>query len=128
MKIIRGESIQFEPASHEDPKDPGVLKKVLLQHTDLIDGKLQMVNWAKLPVGKSFQKHYHEDMEEVFIIINGKASITVGNETNELVAGDAVVISVAAVHEMKNIGIADVDYIAIGVTIGKDGKTIVVNN
>lgn len=39
-----------------------------------------MINWAKLPIGKSFAKHYHEDMEEVFILIEGKAEILVDDK------------------------------------------------
>ncbi|NMB56994.1 hypothetical protein GYA19_03600 [Candidatus Beckwithbacteria bacterium] len=32
MKIIRASDIQFVPASHEDPKNPGVLKKIMLTY------------------------------------------------------------------------------------------------
>ena len=30
MKVVRGTSVPFVPASHEDPRHPGTLKRVLL--------------------------------------------------------------------------------------------------
>lgn len=126
MKIIRSGQLQFIPASHEDPKAPGVLKKVLLQRDDLIDGKIRMINWAFLPVGKSFRAHYHEDMEEVFIILNGMAMIRIDKEETVLEKKDVVVVPIGKVHEMKNIGEEDVEYIVVGVSQEKGGKTVVV--
>ena len=36
MQIVRGSEIEFVPASHEDPQNPGVLKRVLATKNDLI--------------------------------------------------------------------------------------------
>lgn len=80
MRIIRGSEIEYVAASHEDPKNPGSLKKVLVRRDDLLDGQVQMINWAKLPVGKAFEAHYHEDMEEVFVIMRGKVEIVCGGK------------------------------------------------
>ena len=63
MNIVRSGDCVFVPASHEDSEVPGVLKKVLLRKDDFIDGKVQMLNWALLPVGRSFSPHYHQDMQ-----------------------------------------------------------------
>ena len=59
MQIVRGDEIEYTPASHEDPADPGVFKRVLATKFDLLVGLVQMVNWARLPTGKSFRKHFH---------------------------------------------------------------------
>lgn len=126
MKIIRSNKLRFVPASHEDPKDPGVLKKVLLKKDDIIEGRIRMINWAKLPRGKSFQAHFHEDMEEVFIILKGSAKITIDKKSEIIQEGDTVVIPVRGVHTMENVGDVDVEYIAMGISKGKDGKTVVV--
>lgn len=126
MKIIRSKELKFIPASHEEAKSPGVWKKILLEKDDLIKGRVQMINWSKLPVGSSFKPHYHEDMEEVFIILKGKAKIKVGNGQEVIEKGDAVVIPMRKVHEMKNIGKEEVEYLALGVSLGKGGKTVVV--
>ena len=116
--------MEFTPASHEDPHNPGCLKKILYKKDDFQPGQLQMINWSILPVGKAFANHYHEDLEEIFIIMTGVAEVTVNGETAELCAGDAVLIPVGAPHIMKNIGSEDVFYIAQGISGGKGGKTV----
>ena len=124
MHIIRGDQIEFVPASHEDPTDPGVLKRVLANKNHLIDGRVQMVNWSRLPVGKSFQAHYHEDMQEVFIIVSGSVEMTVADMTCSLDAGDAILISPREVHSMKNVCVTDVNYIVFGISTEQGGKTV----
>ena len=126
MKILRSKDIEIIAASHEDVRSPGVYKRVILEKADFIEGRIQMVNWAFLPKGKSFRSHYHEDMQEVFIIIKGHVRIIVDSEQVELYKRDTVVIPVGSVHVMENIGEVDVEYIVIGVSKGTGGKTIVV--
>lgn len=125
MKIVRGQDLSWVPASHEDAKNPGVLKKVLFTEKDVIaGGKIQMINWARLNFGKSFIAHYHEDMDEIFIIVSGKVRIKVDKEEEVLEAGDAVLVPMKTIHKMKNIGDEDVNYLVIGVSLDKGGKTI----
>lgn len=126
IKIVRASSLQFIPASHEDPKNPGSLKKVLFKRDELLNGSISMINWALLPIGKSFKAHYHEDMEEIFIILSGEAEITINHETETLKKGDAVLIPPRATHRMTNNSTEDVHYIALGISKEGKGKTIVV--
>lgn len=126
MRIIRGSEIEFVPASHEDQTKPGVLKRVLATRDELIDGRVQMINWASLPAGSSFRAHYHEDMEEIFIILTGRVEVNVDGAVNELAPGDAIVISPTEVHAMTNITDTDLEYIVMGISTGKDGQTVVV--
>lgn len=125
MQIIRGDKIEFTPASHEDRDNPGVLKRVLATKHDLIVGKVQMVNWALLPVGKSFQRHYHEDMQEIFVIVDGSVEVNVNGQTNRLERGDAILVDPREVHQMTNIGDKDVHYVVFGISTGDGGKTVV---
>lgn len=127
MKKIVFRDLPFIPASHEDPKDPGALKKILFDKMDFSrNGKIQMVNWAILKKGKSFAPHYHEDMDEVFIIISGKVRMRVDKEEEMLGKGDAVLVPIRAIHQMKNIGEMDVNYLVIGISLGKGGKTVTI--
>lgn len=129
MKTIIFKSLSFTPASHENQKSPGAFKKVLFTIKDFLpEGKIQMINWAKLPCGKAFACHFHEDMEEVFIISAGKVRLKVGKEIEKLEKGDAVLIPMGVSHQMENIGAEDADYIAIGISLGKGGKTILFQN
>jgi len=125
MKIIRFDSLKFIPASHDDPLSPGALKKILLSRGDIPNGRVQMINWAKMGVGKSFQPHYHEDMAEVFIILTGKAQIQINKEIEDLYKGDVVIIPEKQTHLMKNIAETELEYIALGITTGDGtGKTV----
>lgn len=125
MKIIKASDLQFVPASHEDPKNPGVLKKVLVQAAEAIDGHLQMINWALLPKDSSFQLHYHETLQEIFIMLNGPVIITVDQQSFELQKGDGFIVDIGEQHEMKNISGGDVEYLVVGVSNGS-GQTIIV--
>jgi len=125
MRIIRFNDREFEPAGHENPLSPGVLKKVLLQKADLQQGRVQMINWASLGPGKKFALHYHEDMQEVFILMEGEADITVGAMADTLRRGDTVVIDPREVHQMQNRTDKTAEYIAIGITSEANGKTVV---
>ena len=71
MNFILSTASDFVPASHEDPKNPGVLKRVIATQHEFQAGQVQMLNWAQLPVGSSFQPHFHEGMQEVFVLLRG---------------------------------------------------------
>ena len=119
--------IKYFAASHEDESEPGVLKKVLLTWEELPKGRrLQMINWATLPSGKRFRKHFHQDMDEIFIIISGVAEISVNGEKELLSRGDAVLVPVRAVHTMQNKTKKDAHYLVVGLSQGKGGQTIVI--
>ena len=126
MKTFRLQNLEWVPASHENRESPSVWKKVLLQKADLLEGRVQMVNWCRMEPEKAFRAHYHEDMEEIFIILKGQAKILVDGEEAEMGKGEAVVIPPRIVHEMKNAGGEDLEYLAVGISQGKGGKTVVV--
>lgn len=126
MKKVFGQQLEFEPASHEPRENPGVLKKVLFRKEDFQPGSIQMVNWALLPAGKSFALHYHEDMEEVFIILSGKAELECEQEKMTLEPGDAVLIPPCERHRMSALGDEDVQYLVLGNSGNRGGKTVVV--
>lgn len=126
MKKVSARLLSYIAASHEDPDFPGAVKKVLFTSSDFPHKvKLQMINWAHIDKGKSFVAHYHEDMDEVFIIISGKVLIYVDDKTEILEKGDAVLVPMRSTHRMKNIGDSDVDYIVIGLSLDRDGKTVI---
>jgi len=127
MRFIPSSASKFIPAAHENPQAPGVLKKVLATKETLRDGKIQMINWARLPVGRAFQAHYHEDMQEVFIIVSGNAQMTIAEQSFPATVGDTVIVDPAEVHTMRNVGETDVIYLVIGITSEDGGKTIVMD-
>lgn len=57
-----------------------------------------------LPVGASVGRHHHTETEEVYYILEGSGRMTVGAETREVGAGDAVYIPRGATHTLENTG------------------------
>ncbi len=57
-----------------------------------------------LPPGAAVGRHFHRQTEEVYYILSGTGEMTVGDETAEVSAGDAVYIPVENVHTLKNTG------------------------
>jgi mannose-6-phosphate isomerase-like protein (cupin superfamily) len=131
MKVVRGDDIDLVPASHEDAEDPGVLKRVLASSRDFQSGHVQMLNWSVLRSGKSFQRHYHENMQEVFVILQGKVTAEVElkdrRQSCELASGDALIVEPEEIHSMMNSGPDDVVYIVFGIASGRGGRTVVVD-
>jgi quercetin dioxygenase-like cupin family protein len=126
IQIIRNQQIPFKPASHEDPNNPGAIKKVLLDRGYNLKGILCMVNWARMEVGHHFKAHYHEDMTEVFIIITGIAEISGTNYNEQVTEGDCIIVPMQTVHSMKNIGNTLLEYIVFGLANQGSGQTVIV--
>jgi len=76
--------------AHEDAARPGVLKRVIATYSDINPGQVMMVNWARLPARSSFQRHYHEDMQEIFVLIRGRVLMTVDDTSMNMTVGDTV--------------------------------------
>ena len=57
-----------------------------------------------LPAGKSVHRHYHLATEEIYYILQGEGQMTVGSETREVAAGDAIFIPRGAAHTLENTG------------------------
>lgn len=115
MKIIRFEDVSQTAASHEDPNDPGTLKKVLLAAKDEIRGHIQMINWATVFPGKSFYPHAHKDMYEIFIMLDTGAAMNVNGKDVPLARGDELVVEPGELHELRNTIREPVEYIVIGI-------------
>lgn len=127
MQFIPASNSSFIPASHEDPRNPGVLKRVVATKDTFQDGHVQMLNWARLPVGSSFQPHYHEDMQEIFVLVRGSAEMRCGANTVSMKPGDAVFVDELEHHSMRNTGEIDVEYIVFGISAGRGGRTRMVS-
>lgn len=127
MNFIPSNASDFIPASHEDPANPGVIKRVIATQRDFQAGQVQMLNWARLPVGSSFQPHYHEDMQEVFVLLTGIVSMMGSDRTMTMRPGDTVIINPAEIHQMQNVGDVVAEYIVFGISAQKGGRTVVVS-
>lgn len=57
-----------------------------------------------LPAGAAVGRHFHRETEEIYYIVSGSGEMTVGSETAQVSAGDAVYIPVGNIHTLKNTG------------------------
>jgi mannose-6-phosphate isomerase-like protein (cupin superfamily) len=57
-----------------------------------------------LPPGAEVGRHHHLETEEVYYILAGRGTMTVGSEVREVEPGDAVFIPVGNTHSLKNTG------------------------
>ena len=126
MNYIPSGASGFIPASHEDPQNPGVFKRVIATQREFQAGQVQMLNWARLPVGSSFRPHYHEDMQEVFVLLSGIVTMKCGEQTVTMQVGDTVIVDPAEIHQMQNVGDVVAEYIVFGISGQKGGRTVVV--
>ena len=126
MNFFSSTASDFVPASHEDPQNPGVLKRVIAVQRDFQAGQVQMLNWARLPIGSSFRPHYHEDMQEVFVLLIGLVTMNCGETTVTMRPGDTVIVSPMENHQMENVGDVVAEYIVFGISAQKGGRTVVV--
>lgn len=58
-----------------------------------------------LPVGAKIGRHHHLLTEEVYYILRGTGKMTVGDDTREVAAGDAVFIPRGEMHTLENTGL-----------------------
>lgn len=63
--------------------------------------KNQSLAEAFLPAGRSTQRHYHKDSEELYYITEGRGMMEIAGETREVGPGDAILIPPGAWHVIK---------------------------
>ena len=118
VKKINQSSRDWEPATHEDPKDPGVWKKVIARHEEVDPkSKLMMINLCKVPVGKTHKAHSHETMEEIFYFTSGEGQVKIDDEIENVIAGDRVIVPAKGIHQVKNTGDVELEYIGLGIAL-----------
>lgn len=126
MNFIPSTASDFVPASHEDRQNPGVLKRVIAVQKNFQAGHVQMLNWAQLPIASSFRPHYHEDMQEVFVLLSGIVRMNCGDTAVIMRPGDTVIVNPMEIHQMENTGDVVAEYIVFGISAQNGGRTVVV--
>lgn len=83
-------------------KDGSEIRELLAYRNSGI--KNQSLAEARVPVGASTDEHYHERSEEIYYITHGIGRIRIGEETKDVVVGDAIAIPPGARHKLWNTG------------------------
>ena len=72
------------------------------------------VSLAKLQPSLSYERHEHQDHEEIYYIINGTGHITMGDERAKFRDGDVIYIPEKTSHSITNDGNEMVEFLAFG--------------
>ncbi|HJU35428.1 MAG TPA: dimethylsulfonioproprionate lyase family protein [Nitrososphaera sp.] len=72
------------------------------------------VSLAKLQPSLSYEKHDHQDHEEIYYIINGNGHIKIGDEEAKFRDGDIIYIPEKTSHSITNDGDEMVEFLAFG--------------
>jgi quercetin dioxygenase-like cupin family protein len=84
-----------------------------------------MINWCTIPSGKAFREHYHQDMQEIFVVISGTAEAHAEGQSVTLTGGDAWIVDPGVRHSMSAVSSEAVVYLVLGIASGVGGKTVV---
>lgn len=79
--------------------------------TQFTHNELSTVKILKVTAGEAFSLQRHSNREEFWLVINGKAKVTIGDSTKEAKAGDHFFVPVETLHQVE--GITDVEILEI---------------
>lgn len=90
-----------------------------------LEASVFLTNWSYvdhllLPPGASEGRHRHSGVEEVYYVIDGSGTVTVGDESASIEKGDAVPIRLGEVHSFQNAGPLELEFMIIGIAAEKD--------
>jgi mannose-6-phosphate isomerase-like protein (cupin superfamily) len=68
------------------------------------NGTQQSVAEATVPPGSETVEHYHRTTEEVYLFVSGAGRMRLGEEEDEVRAGDTVVVPPGINHKLWNAG------------------------
>jgi quercetin dioxygenase-like cupin family protein len=71
-------------------------------HLHAIGGEQVCICRATYQPGKQVPRHSHEHTEQVMVILDGEVTMTIGDETRTLRAGDVVVVNRGVEHELHS--------------------------
>jgi mannose-6-phosphate isomerase-like protein (cupin superfamily) len=126
--IIRNWRNVYPTIAHKSGLDWRLLAMTAKTHGDIeaeVDPKFQClksityVSLAKLQPTLSYQRHNHEDHEEVYYIIHGTGKIRIGSESARFRDGDVIYIPEKSVHSITNDGNEMVEFLAFGGFTGR---------
>jgi mannose-6-phosphate isomerase-like protein (cupin superfamily) len=96
------QNLQHVPAF--TTKDGSEIRELLAHRNSCI--RNQTLAEARLPPGGSTTPHHHAKTEEIYYIIEGNATMRVGDETQPVGPGDAIAIPPGTSHQIINSGTA----------------------
>lgn len=91
--------------------NPGLTSMILLQRSDVGEGLALTVTWVEVAPGGQQQEHAHEP-QQVYVIVQGKGIMRVGNEEREVDTGTLIYIPSWHPHRLINVGNESLVYVS----------------
>ena len=118
MIKINEKDRDWEPGSHEDPKNPGVYKKVLIRHEEVSPkSKLMMFQLCKIPPKTTHVAHSHPTMDEIFYFTEGTGEIETNGKVEKIEPGDRIIVPAGKTHQIRNTSKTELKFIGLGVAL-----------
>lgn len=114
--------INLEEAPSFTTKDGSQIRELLAHRNSCIEK--QSLAEARLGVGGQTAAHYHEQTEEIYFLLEGKAQMQVGDETRQVNVGDAIAIPPGQVHQITNTGDVELRFLCMCVPPYEDSDTV----
>ncbi len=82
---------------------------------------LQFVLHNRLPAGGANERHVHEDVEKVYYFLSGSGTVSCGDDTSPVRAGDFLFFPAQVPHEIHADADADLEFVVCAARI-EDGE------
>jgi len=79
---------------------------------------------TSLEPGKGIDLHFHPDLEEIYYILSGYGTMTIGDEKQEISRYDVVYIPKLAPHTLLNSGNVPLRFITLSVKVIRDKEDV----
>ena len=81
-------------------------------------------NWAyvdhlMIPAGASVGRHFHAGVDEVYLVIKGKGTVYVNDESAPIAYGDAIPVRAKEIHAIENNSNEPLEFVIYGVALEK---------
>jgi mannose-6-phosphate isomerase-like protein (cupin superfamily) len=71
------------------------------------------VNWIEVPSGAAEQLRSHEEAEQAYVVVMGTGTMSATGDTQQLSAGDLVLIPPATDHSVANDGVEPLALVSV---------------
>jgi len=66
-----------------------------------------------LPPGCAVTPHHHRETEEIYYVVSGRGTMTVGSDIRAVQQGDAIYIPIGQTHTLNNTGVEPIRLILV---------------
>lgn len=93
----------------------GTVHKKIMVRAEESGSPLAFFQEAYLEPGRKIEPHTHADLVEYFYFLKGRGVMQVGEENQNVAAGDCVTVPVNHIHCIENTSEETVVFIAVGI-------------